>query len=113
MIFSIPISENSSEGGAPSVAITPSQSSTPSQGSTPVQGAAPAPRPMSLNVSSSPEVRTSTLHTCAASGDVTQLRKLLLEEKIAVYTTTPDGTSALHCAAEAGSQGLYSHVDQG
>ncbi len=65
---------------------------------------------MSLNVSSSPAVRTSTLHTCAASGDATQLRKLLLEEKIAVYTTTPDGTSALHCAAEAGSQGLSSNI---
>ena len=62
-------------------------------------------RPISLNVCSSPEVCTSTLHQCATSGDATQLRKLLVEDKIPVYTTTPDGTSALHCAAEAGNQG--------
>ncbi len=68
-------------------------------------GAASPQRPVSLNVSASPHVRTSLLHRSASSGDAAELRRLLVEEKVPVYTTTPDGTSALHCAAETGHAG--------
>ena len=94
---------NSSEGSSPGVTLSNNASTTPPDVTT-------AQRPVSLHVTSSPEVRTSLLHQCATSGDATQLRKLLVEDKIPVYTTTPDGTSALHCAAEAGNQGNVCEV---
>ena len=99
-----PFIGNSSEGGSPSVTLSNNASTTTPPGVTTPQ------RPVSLHVTSSPEVRTSLLHQCATSGDATQLRKLLVEDKIPVYTTTPDGTSALHCAAEAGNQGSVHKV---